>query len=643
MEIQILDVRLHLENTDGCIRVFGRQKNGQSVTVDIVGEHLWYFFADSWSDADSEFVDRKWPYKSEFYFQHQSAGEPCRRSQASIKDPAILECVPIMGKSLMGYSEAPMPMVQVFVCRPWLMKAVPNFFKKDKSRKFYESKISPVDRFMIDHNIVGCGWMQLDENVNAVEMSMVRTDLYAKIDHSQFVHRPDININAPLVCLSFDIECLGLVAKNDPCIQISADLWILGSDQREGRVFMIGNCGDVEGFEPCCFQHEKDMLAGFFKYVRQHGVDVLIGYNSNSFDLPFLMERARMLGVGTAFAKDLSQVGYTTRMGSSNQSGAREVFTYHMPGVVPLDLLEMFIKSEKLRSYKLDNVAEIFLGTKKEEMDYKEIPMLQEGSDEDRARLATYCFKDSWLCTELTKTRKVLINAIEMSRAVGIPLIDVIQRGQSHRITRKLLEKLCIEKPRSFFIPTLRQEEDEDGDFWPVNEFVRDMPMQLTGGGKKGFQGATVLEPVKGFYEGPVAVFDFKSLYPSIMQAFNLSFDTLMFQKTDAIAHTEAPNGFCFVDPSVHKGILVEVLDDLLHQRVLAKQQMKAAEDDDERALYDGKQASIYLAETPPTSVSRLTWSFCIVELNTAGLQSHLQLRVRLLRSDARHSPVPSH
>lgn len=590
MEIQIIDARLHLENTDACIRIFGRKVDGQSITLDVTGEKMWYFFTDMWSDGDSEFVDTKWPYKKERDFQYQCADEPCRRSQVSIEEPAVVEWREIRGKSLMGYSAEEKTMAQVFVCRPWLMKTVPGFFHRDP-RTFYESKISPVDRFMVDHDLVGCGWMELDQSVEPSPMSMVRTDLYAKIDKSQFVARPDINTNAPLVCLSFDIECLGLVAKEHPCIQISTDLWTLGNDeQREGKVFMIGECGAVEGFEPRTYVHEKDMLMGFFAYVREKGVDVLIGYNSNSFDLPFLIQRARLLGAGTAFAKDLSQVGYTTRMGSSNQAGAREVFTYHMPGVIPLDLLEMFLKSEKLRSYKLDNVAEIFLGTKKEEMDYKEIPILQNGSDDDRARLAQYCFKDSWLCTELTKTRKVLINAIEMSRAVGTPLIDVMQRGQSHRITRKLLEKLCAQKPRKFFIPTLPQVKDENGEKWPLNEFVTSMPLQLAGKGSKGFQGATVLEPVKGFYEGPVAVFDFKSLYPSIMQAFNLSFDTLMHEKNDAIAHTESPNKFCFVKSSVHKGILVEVLDDLLNQRALAKKQMKAAHSEDERALYDGKQ-----------------------------------------------------
>ena len=42
------------------------------------------------------------------------------------------------------------------------------------------------------------------------------------------------------------------------------------------------------------------------------------------------------------------------------------------------------------------------------------------------------------------------------------------------------------------------------------------------------FEGATVLEPDKGYYTHPIATLDFASLYPSIMMAHNLCYTTLM-------------------------------------------------------------------------------------------------------------------
>lgn len=42
------------------------------------------------------------------------------------------------------------------------------------------------------------------------------------------------------------------------------------------------------------------------------------------------------------------------------------------------------------------------------------------------------------------------------------------------------------------------------------------------------FEGATVIEPKKGFYPDPIATLDFSSLYPSIMMAHNLCYTTLL-------------------------------------------------------------------------------------------------------------------
>ncbi len=58
------------------------------------------------------------------------------------------------------------------------------------------------------------------------------------------------------------------------------------------------------------------------------------------------------------------------------------------------------------------------------------------------------------------------------------------------------------------------EEDDEDGNFGTANG--------------KGYQGATVIDAQKGMYFGPICVCDFASLYPSIMIAFNMSYETLL-------------------------------------------------------------------------------------------------------------------
>ena len=87
------------------------------------------------------------------------------------------------------------------------------------------------------------------------------------------------------------------------------------------------------------------------------------------------------------------------------------------------------------------------------------------------------------------------------------------------------------------------------------------------------FEGATVIEPARGFYLEPVATLDFSSLYPSIMVAHNMCYITLIPQdlvkkfKKKKIKMTETPTGVYFVDESVRKGILPLILEEVVNSR----------------------------------------------------------------------------
>ncbi|XP_030921708.1 DNA polymerase delta catalytic subunit, partial [Geospiza fortis] len=62
-----------------------------------------------------------------------------------------------------------------------------------------------------------------------------------------------------------------------------------------------------------------------------------------------------------------------------------------------------------------------------------------------------------------------------------------------------------------------------------VNAMQEDLllPVVKSEGGED-FEGATVIEPLKGYYDVPIATLDFSSLYPSIMIAHNLCYTTLL-------------------------------------------------------------------------------------------------------------------
>ena len=230
-------------------------------------------------------------------------------------------------------------------------------------------------------------------------------------------------------------------------------------------------------------------------------------------------------------------------------------------------------RNHKLSSYSLNSVCAEFLGMQKEDVHHSIISELQQGTDEDRRRLAVYCIKDSYLVIRLMWKLAVLINYIEMARVCGVPLDYLLNRGQQIKVFSMLLRRCRAE---NLLVPNLAKHGN--------NEDVK-------------FEGATVIEPKRAFYEEPIATLDFASLYPSIMQAYNLCYSTLI-SKTDAERQFPGGSGTAykpspqcvdgvhhFVTAQTRRGILPRILEDLLAARKRAKADMKKATDPMEKAV----------------------------------------------------------
>ena len=99
-----------------------------------------------------------------------------------------------------------------------------------------------------------------------------------------------------------------------------------------------------------------------------------------------------------------------------------------------------------------------------------------------------------------------LINYIEMSRVTGVPFNYLLARGQQIKVVSQLFRK-AIE--HDFVVPAMKSEVADEQ-----------------------YEGATVIEPIKGYYDVPIATLDFASLYPSIMMAHNLCYSTLLVPST---------------------------------------------------------------------------------------------------------------
>lgn len=108
---------------------------------------------------------------------------------------------------------------------------------------------------------------------------------------------------APLRIMSFDIECAGRKgifpeAKIDPVIQIATMVTTQGEPKPFIRnVMVLNTCAHIVGTHTQSFDREEALLEAWSDFVRRVDPDVVIGYNTSNFDFPYLLDRAKHLGV----------------------------------------------------------------------------------------------------------------------------------------------------------------------------------------------------------------------------------------------------------------------------------------------------------------------------------------------------------
>lgn len=446
-------------------------------------------------------------------------------------------------------------------------------------------------RMMIDCGITGMSWITLPKgkykfvdpdlklSTCQIECTIDYRDLTTHASEGEWLKM------APLRILSFDIECAGRKgvfpeAQHDSVIQIANVILKLG-DQRPfvRNVFTVNTCSPIIGSEIFSNDKEEDMLLAWRDFVVKSDPDVIIGYNTTNFDLPYLLDRAKALGV--------SKFPYFGRMVnikqeakdsvfSSRAYGTRENKVINIDGRMQLDLLQFCQREYKLRSYTLNSVSAHFLGEQKEDVQHSIITDLQNGTAETRRRLAVYCLKDAYLPLRLLEKLMCLVNYTEMARVTGVPFSYLLSRGQQIKVISQLFRK-CLQE--DIVVPNMKSE-----------------------GSNEEYEGATVIEPIRGYYDVPIATLDFSSLYPSIMMAHNLCYTTLLNKQSikafnlteDDYTHT--PNGDYFVKDHKRQGILPTILTELLSARKKAKNDLKNETDPFKRDVLNGRQLALKIS-----------------------------------------------
>jgi DNA polymerase delta subunit 1 len=391
---------------------------------------------------------------------------------------------------------------------------------------------------------------------------------------------------APLRILSFDIECAGRKGifpepDQDPVIQIANVVTRYGEKKPFVRnVFCLDTTSTIVNTQILEFSREEDMLSKWQQFLQDVDPDVIIGYNICNFDFPYLLDRAKHLKVRNfdLWGRLPTVRSVATKASfSSKQMGNRDTKATNTNGRLQLDLLQLVQRDHQLRSYTLNSVCAQFLGEQKEDVHHTMITELFNGTPESRRRLAVYCLKDAYLPQRLMDKLSCLENYTEMARVTGVPFNYLLARGQQVKFVSQIFRKALEQK---LVIPNLKTDPSEEQ-----------------------YEGATVIEPTRGYYDVPIATLDFASLYPSIIQAHNLCYTTLLsksaIDKLKLVKDEDyivTPNGDMFCTTKQRKGLLSQILEELLSARKQAKRELAVETDPFKKAVLNGRQLALKIS-----------------------------------------------
>ena len=287
------------------------------------------------------------------------------------------------------------------------------------------------------------------------------------------------------------------------------------------------------------YDSERELLVGALARLRELDPDVIVGWNVVDFDLRVIEQRCNDLKLTAGerrLGRSEGKVSILQDRGFTRQSRAI------MPGRMVLDGIPLVRDALRLPDYRLETVARAVLGRGKlidsDAPDAGE--EIQRLYREEPEALVRYNLEDSRLVIEILEREGLIDLTLERSQLSGMQLDRVGASIASFDLV---------------YLPELRRA----GIVAP--SVARDRKSAPVRGG-------AVLDSEPGIFKN-VAVYDFKSLYPSLIRTFSLDPLAHVRARGSTGAVVEAPNGARF---SQQEAILPGIIERFTERREAAKQ-----------------------------------------------------------------------
>ena len=449
----------------------------------------------------------------------------------------------------------------------------------DSVKQLREHDIPFYRRYLIDNALVPMAELELEgELLDSFETIDSDDDSLEILKLSKFPKTANTDFQQ-FRMMSFDLEVRNPHGMPNPN---EDEIIMIGIDSNVGVRKVISTKGDEFENDPEMYfiekvDSEKEMIESFIRTVKENNIDIIIGYNSDVFDFPYLKDRAKIWGLDLDLGVDGSSIKFIRR-------GFNNAATFK--GLLHVDLYLVMRRYMSLDRYTLERVYFEFFGEEKIDVPGDRIYEFWDNGGRELKNLFKYSLDD--VVSTLKIAQETLPLNLELTRIVGQPFVDVTRMATGQQAEWYLVRKA-----------------------YEVDEVVPNKPnMTMKNIKERGSNsGGYVKEPEIGLHENLVQ-FDFKSLYPTLIISKNISPDVLVKDNTSYNAKFEdfedyetgydeidnqreeelssqidndedyyiSPEHF-FKFKKEPQGFIPSALEDILNERFAVKNRMKATDD----------------------------------------------------------------
>ena len=436
---------------------------------------------------------------------------------------------------------------------------------------------SLTELVLVKRKIKGPCWICIKEP-KPIEHKVSHCKLEMQVDSDknlQYTEKESIMIPPPLVGMSISLKCFrnsrgvneifavgGVVNSSIDQVGSSQDF-----KQNITSFSMIRKLPHLPlpNQEIQIFEKEELLLREFMKKLLVVDPDFLIGHDLQENYLKVLVERLKFFSISSIH--NLGRlISKNTKKTYEHSNWANRLLTY---GRLLVDTFT--ISKELLRetTYTLDHLTRRVLNKHRlqlEQEDYEKHYLDSLGIK----RLVKHTENDALLTFEIVMSLSVIPLTKQLTNIAGNLWARSLENARAERNEMLLIHEF---NKRKFIWP------DKTGYLKPETQKKKDQ-----------YQGGKVLEPKSGLYDNYVLLLDFNSLYPSIIQEYNICFTTVDRQKTDSESNEPGE-----LSKQAGPGVLPTIIKQLVAWRRETKNELSREQNPSKRKQLDIKQQALKL------------------------------------------------